>query len=67
MPGTVWIARWVAVSSGYLAVVLVAGCAADASRPAPGSTAAFVRAELLRADVVRPEAAVIGPVPEVAR
>lgn len=56
MSGCCWIARHAMSAAVFAAAVSVAGCV-PAQAPQPGTTEAFVRAELMRVDVVQPEAA----------
>ncbi len=53
MSGCCWITRRAVLAAAV--AVAVAGCV-PAQAPQPGATEAFVRAELMRVDVVRPEA-----------
>ena len=56
MSGCCWITRRAVSAAVLAAAVSVAGCV-QAEAPQLGATEAFVRAELMRVDVVRPETA----------
>ena len=59
MSGRCWIARRAVSVAVVAASVSVAGCV-PVEAPQAGATEAFVRAELMRVDVVRPEATPAG-------